>query len=208
MLDGRLKGKRDEFHAIGSRRRSHPYAPFWSWASIACDYSIRFDCQWGPGSYEYIARVLEVSGEPVNTANPFGPLLSGFVKVKAFAARLPSHLTWRGDPVTNEDIRIEGYTLTCLLSLDVTNPAFEISSMDEIVVLPILYDACDVYTHLQALCLKESEDKQSFRRVGNVHFMSPRDRWRSNPRTLQEMIPNMEAWASVLKALEETITII
>ena len=76
-----------------SRRRDSPYAPSWSWVSIIgeIEFSNGMD---GDGDLRDVVEVLEVSTEPVND-NPFGPLLSGSLKLKGHVSEPPDVLEWQ-----------------------------------------------------------------------------------------------------------------
>lgn len=200
--DDRRFGDGDESGDIGTRRHDCYYAPSWSWASITGGRISFFHCG-HPSSSIYLAEVLEVSGKPVNAANPFGPLLSGFIKVKGLLGTIPCNNEWRGLQWDLEST-VEGYWIWGNLVLDVTKPASEIASKDEVTVMIIrTYEDCD-RTGLCGLALKSTKEKYCYRRVGLVWLLSYGQHFES-----RDGAPDSDTWSSrILKAREQTIKIV
>jgi hypothetical protein len=199
MLPGTLLwalGKNDN----KSRRLDSPYAPSWSWASITG--VVRFTELPGEPPFECLAEVLEVSVK-LASENPFGSLLSGFIRLKGLLAEIPGHIEWPKGPIKSIEGTVEGGRLCGELYLDVTDPSLEISSKDEAAIMIIACSRRDRYSSgLHALVLKSTKERDCYRRVGAVDL-----NWLSPDET--ESGPDFDTWRSrILKTTEATITIV
>jgi hypothetical protein len=149
--------------------------------------------------------------EPVNAANPFGPLLDGFIKAKGFLARLPGELSGQSRPDTTHLFALDEYDFAYALDLDVTKPELEITSTDEVIFFIIRHEKHtgkrrpdSSSAKITGLCLKKVNEKHCYQRVGRValDIVGPQE----------EGVPGgimyLEACYRILNAKEETITII
>ncbi|CAM1509874.1 Fc.00g002090.m01.CDS01 [Cosmosporella sp. VM-42] len=114
-------------------RHEQYYAPSWSWPSIigrAC-----FDkCDPKRSSSDRIAKVLGVTKQ-LASANPFGSLKGGAIQIKGRLIKLPSHTEWNEQRITKLADVPERASYKGKIVLDVTDPAFEIASPNDLVVM-------------------------------------------------------------------------
>lgn len=209
----------------GTKRRDYPYAPSWSWASVigvlSSDvYPIAFG-EWNKNHDQYTIDILDISVEPVNATNPFGPLLNGFIKAKGFLTRLPGETSQLLRPDEKYSFTVDGFDLEYDLSLDVTKPDLEITNAHEAVFFIIRHEKIvdSLGTRpdrssatLTGLCLKQAKDKHCYQRVGRIalHIVGPPEMGIPGPRVhaLPGGLMYLEACYRILDAKEETFTII
>ena len=189
---------------VGTKRRDSYYSPCWSWASVVGDHSIHFEVI--HPQVQYVAEIIRVSWEPVNASNPFGPLLSGHVKLKGLLATLPKKLlNCKLKAEVSAFIAIGRYPLRYNLSLDITAPAFEITSMNGVVVFIINITGSMGHGALKGLCLKRAKNACCFERIGIMSLLCDRHYNKDNDKT---GCPDLEKWTSMLKLKEGIVTII
>ena len=114
-------------------RHEQYYAPSWSWPSVigrAC-----FDkCDPKKSGGDCIAEVIGVTKQ-LASENPFGSLTGGAVQIKGPLMKLPSHTEWHEERITELTDVPERASYKGKLVLDVSDPAFEIASVDDLVVM-------------------------------------------------------------------------